>query len=76
MTTTAQRAGLADYIRKTVDAAPELTSAARDRLALLLSTASSHPETTPNAAVTAATTIANLVPRVTKRDEERHVSAT
>lgn len=33
---------LADYIRKTVDAAPELTTEQRDRLALLLRGGDSH----------------------------------
>lgn len=33
---------LADYILKTVDAAPPLTAAQRDRLALLLNSGSQH----------------------------------
>jgi len=65
---------LALYIAKTVDAAPELTSAQRERLTTLLALASSHPEATPNAANAAATT-ATTRPSCTKRSEERHASA-
>lgn len=63
---------LADYVRKIVDAAPELTSETKDRLASLLSTASTHPELTANAAAMAETTIANRPSRPMK-DEVRHV---
>jgi len=65
---------VADRAAKIAADAPRLTPGQIASLATLLALASSHPEVTPNAAVTAATTIANLVPRVTKRDEVRHAT--
>jgi hypothetical protein len=66
----------ADFLELMASAdAPPLTPAQIASLATLLALATAYPQATPNAA-TAATTIANLVPRVTKRDEARHAHAT
>ena len=64
---------LADYVRKIVDAAPELTSQTKDRLASLLR-ASAHPELTPHAADAAATTAARPSPRPEETRTASHVA--
>ncbi len=70
-------ADLKTYVDQLAGASP--MTAQRQRRASLLATASAYPETIPNAAAAAETTIANRrVPRPsrTKKDEVRHVRAT